>query len=118
MPTQGTGEGTLAILMAMGFTFIVFEGYEVIAQTGEEAKNPEKNIPKAHWITLIIATAIFVLVALFTLLGLPAATYDYSNPDLAPKAVASAANVFLPGIGLPIVVIGVADVEKAMRVVG
>src|SRR5205807_4218631 len=38
----------LSLLGAMGFTFIVFEGYEIIAQTGEEARNPEKNIPRAH----------------------------------------------------------------------
>src|SRR5207302_1505988 len=48
---------------AMGFTFIVFEAYEIIAQTGEEARNPEKNIPRAHFLVIGFSTLIFVLVA-------------------------------------------------------
>ncbi|MDX1372822.1 MAG: amino acid permease, partial [Nitrososphaeraceae archaeon] len=39
--------GITGIIAAMGLTFIAFEGYEVIVQTGEEIKNPKKNIPKA-----------------------------------------------------------------------
>lgn len=54
----------VTLLGAMGFTFIVFEGYEIIAQTGEEARNPEKNIPRAHFITIGLSTIIFVLVAI------------------------------------------------------
>ena len=102
-PGDSGTANALAIITAMGFTFIVFEGYEVIAQTGEECKNPEKNIPRAHWITLTIATIIFVFVALFTILGVGSVSPESHDP----KAVASAANVFLPGIGLPVVVVGV-----------
>ncbi|HEV8594429.1 MAG TPA: APC family permease, partial [Thermoplasmata archaeon] len=36
----------IRVLMAMGLTFVVFEGYEIIAQTGEEVRDPEKNIPR------------------------------------------------------------------------
>lgn len=103
LPSGSNTTNALAILMAMGFTFIVFEGYEVIAQTGEECRDPEKNIPRAHWITLAIATVIFVFVALFTILGV--GTTSAASHD--PAAVATAANVFVPGIGLPIVVVGV-----------
>ncbi len=103
LPFGDTGANALAILMAMGFTFIVFEGYEVIAQTGEEAKDPEKNIPRAHWITLSVATVIFLFVGLFTLLGLGSTSPESESP----KAVALAANIFLPGLGLPLVVAGV-----------
>jgi len=54
----------VTLVGAMGFTFIVFEGYEIIAQTGEEARNPEKNIPRAHFITIGVSTIIFILVAI------------------------------------------------------
>src|SRR6059058_5876938 len=57
------GAQFLSLLGAMGFTFIVFEGYEIIAQTGEEARNPEKNIPRAHFLVIGFSTLIFVLVA-------------------------------------------------------
>lgn len=44
--------GFTGVLVAMGLTFIAFEGYEIIVQSGEEVKNPEKNIPKAILISL------------------------------------------------------------------
>lgn len=57
-------EQFVTLLGAMGFTFIVFEGYEIIAQTGEEARNPEKNIPRANFIVIGVSTIIFILVAI------------------------------------------------------
>ena len=53
----------VSLVGAMGFTFIVFEGYEIIAQTGEETRNPEKNIPRANFIVVGLSALIFVLVA-------------------------------------------------------
>jgi amino acid transporter len=61
-------EGILGILTAMGLTYIAFEGYEIIAQSGEEIKNPEKNIPKAIFYSLLIVVPIYILVA-FVALG-------------------------------------------------
>lgn len=55
--------GMGGVFMAMGLTFIAFEGYEVIAQTAEEVKNPKKNIPKAIFLSLIIVIPIYLLVA-------------------------------------------------------
>jgi amino acid transporter/nucleotide-binding universal stress UspA family protein len=55
------------VFMAMGLTFIAFEGYEVIAQTAEEVKNPKKNIPKAIFYSLIIVIPIYLLVALVSI---------------------------------------------------
>ncbi|MDD1767206.1 MAG: amino acid permease, partial [Methanomassiliicoccales archaeon] len=57
----------MSIATSMGFTFMIFEGYEVVAQTGEEAKNPEKTIPKAMFLCIIISAVIFVLVAIVTI---------------------------------------------------
>lgn len=58
------------VFMAMGLTFIAFEGYEVIAQTAEEVKNPKKNIPRAVFYSLIIVIPIYLLVALVSIGGL------------------------------------------------
>lgn len=60
-------EGFFGILTAMGLTYIAFEGYEIIAQSGEEVKNPVKNIPKAIFISLIIVVPIYIFVAFIAL---------------------------------------------------
>lgn len=56
-------QGLGGVFVAMGLTFIAFEGYEVIAQTAEEIKNPKKNLPKAIFLSLIIVIPIYLLVA-------------------------------------------------------
>jgi amino acid transporter/nucleotide-binding universal stress UspA family protein len=60
--------GIAGIIGAMGFTFIAFEGYEIIVQSGEEVVNPGETIPKAVFYSLIIVVPIYVLVA-FALIG-------------------------------------------------
>ncbi|SFM91122.1 amino acid permease [Methanolobus profundi] len=60
--------GVGGLLVAMGLTFIAFEGYEIIAQSGEEVKDPEKNIPRAILLSLWIAVIIYIMVA-FALIG-------------------------------------------------
>ncbi|MCK5309886.1 MAG: amino acid permease, partial [Thermoplasmata archaeon] len=55
--------GSASIFIAMGFTFIIYEGFEIIAQCGEECKDPLKNVPRATWLCILISTFIFILVA-------------------------------------------------------
>ena len=61
--TNPTPNGSASIFIAMGFTFIIYEGFEIIAQCGEECKDPLKNVPRATWLCILISTFIFVLVA-------------------------------------------------------
>src|ERR687892_2611126 len=58
MPT-----GIAGLVAAMGLTFIAFEGYEVIVQTGEEVKNPRRNIPRAIFISLGAVIILYCLIA-------------------------------------------------------
>ncbi len=55
--------GFAGVLAAMGLTYIAFEGYDIIVQSGEEVKEPEKNIPKAVVLALWVSVAIYILVA-------------------------------------------------------
>jgi APA family basic amino acid/polyamine antiporter len=55
--------GIAGLVAAMGLTFIAFEGYEIIVQTGEEVKNPKRNIPRAIFISLAIVVTLYCLVA-------------------------------------------------------
>jgi amino acid transporter len=50
------------IFLAMGLTFVAFEGYEIIAQSGEEVKNPKKNIPRAIFLSIVVAVTLYVCV--------------------------------------------------------
>ncbi|MCD6360024.1 MAG: amino acid permease [Armatimonadetes bacterium] len=60
--------GIGGIIGAMGLTYIAYEGYEVIVQTGEEVKAPRRNIPKAIFLALLTVVPIYMLVA-FTSIG-------------------------------------------------
>jgi len=55
--------GISGVVAAMGLTFIAFEGYEVIVQTGEEVKNPRRNIPRAIFISLGAVVILYCLIA-------------------------------------------------------
>ncbi|MCZ6528872.1 MAG: amino acid permease, partial [Chloroflexi bacterium] len=45
LTTDFFSHGVIGVLSAMGLTFIAFEGYEIIAQSGEEVINRKRNIP-------------------------------------------------------------------------
>ncbi|HEY6658350.1 MAG TPA: amino acid permease [Nitrososphaeraceae archaeon] len=55
--------GFTGLVAAMGLTFIAFEGYEIIVQTGEEVKNPKRNIPRAIFISLALVVIMYCLIA-------------------------------------------------------
>ena len=55
--------GLAGLVAAMGLTFIAFEGYEIIVQTGEEVKNPKRNIPRAIFISLALVVIMYCLIA-------------------------------------------------------
>ncbi|MBN1765207.1 MAG: amino acid permease [Sedimentisphaerales bacterium] len=57
------------LLITMGFTYVAFEGYEVIAQAGDEALEPRKNLPKAMLYSVLIVTCIYVLAAFATIVS-------------------------------------------------
>ncbi|MFB6104271.1 MAG: amino acid permease [Halobacteriaceae archaeon] len=62
--------GVVGIIGAMGFTYIAFEGYEIIVQSGEEVVDPGTNIPKAVFYSLAIVVPIYILVAFAALGGI------------------------------------------------
>ncbi|MCW4045425.1 MAG: amino acid permease [Candidatus Bathyarchaeota archaeon] len=53
--------GAAGILQGASFIFFAYLGYGRIAALGEEVKNPEKNLPRAILISLIVAIAVYVL---------------------------------------------------------
>jgi basic amino acid/polyamine antiporter, APA family len=93
MPT-----GIAGLVAAMGLTFIAFEGYEIIVQTGEEVKNPKRNIPRAIFISLAIVVVLYCLVAFVSIgaispQGIPAWRLIGEGGELG---IMKAAELFLP----------------------
>jgi basic amino acid/polyamine antiporter, APA family len=100
-PSNFVPIGIGGIVAAMGLTFIAFEGYEIIVQTGEEVKNPKKNIPRAIFISLTLVVLLYCLVAFVSIGaislqntgGIPAWNFIGQYGDLG---ISKAAEIFLP----------------------
>ncbi len=60
--------GLGGVFLAMGITYVAFEGFEVIVQAGEEVKDPKRTVPKAVVTAMVIVIPIYVLVSI-ALLG-------------------------------------------------
>jgi amino acid transporter len=96
------------VLVAMGLTFIAFEGYDLIATVAEEIKEPEKNIPRATFIALAITVTMYLLI-LFVSLGAVSAgdspTWRFLG-EYKETAIVRAAEDFMPAFGVGIIVFG------------
>ena len=91
--------GIAGIVAAMGLTFIAFEGYEVIVQTGEEVKNPKRNIPRAIFISLSAVVVLYCLIAfvsigaIFPESGVPSWKFIGDQGELG---ISAAAELIIP----------------------
>jgi amino acid transporter/nucleotide-binding universal stress UspA family protein len=110
-------KGWGGVFMAMGLTFIAFEGYEIIAQCSEEVENPKRNIPRAVFISLAVVIPIYLLVAWVAVgaidgHGVPAWQYLASHKE---TAMVEAARQFFSGGGLMILVGGLLSTVSALN---
>ena len=102
-------EGMGGVIVAMGLTFIAFEGYDLIATVAEEIKEPEINIPRATFISLGITMVMYLLI-LFV--SLAAVQPPDGRPswrflgDYGETAIVRAAEGFMPAFGVAIIVFG------------
>ena len=105
------------VFKAMGLTFIAFQGFEVIAQSSEEIKNPKKNIPKAVFLSLIIVIPIYLLVAVAAIGSVQPGNmtpWDY----LASKkeiALVEVAKTFFVGGGVMLLIGGLISTMSALN---
>jgi basic amino acid/polyamine antiporter, APA family len=109
--------GVGGVFKAMGLTFIAFQGFEVIAQSSEEIKNPKKNIPKAVFLSLLIVVPIYLLVA-FVALGTVKpegmTPWDYLAQQKEIALVNVARNFFIGG-GIMILIGGLISTISALN---
>lgn len=64
--------GWSGLIQAMGYTFIALQGFDLIAAVGGEVKNPQKTVPRAMCLSLVIALVIYLpLLFVIATVGVP-----------------------------------------------
>jgi amino acid transporter len=82
--------------------FLAFEGFELIANTARDIENPEKNLPRAYYASVIFVIILYVWIAMVTVGNL-----SFEEAKTAQDYVlAKAAEPFFGEIGF--IVIGIA----------
>ncbi len=76
-------EAWTGILSAGLLAFFAFVGFEDIANVAEEVKQPRKTLPRGIFLTLAIATVIYLLVVSVVVLVVPMETLSVSAAPLA-----------------------------------
>jgi amino acid transporter len=81
--------------------FLAYEGFELIANTAENVRNPRRTLPRAYFTSVLFVICLYVLVSLVTVGNLSI------NSIVAAKdyALAEAARPFLGSIGFTIIAI-------------
>lgn len=100
--------GMNGVVLAMGLTFIAFEGYDLIATVAEEIKNPKKTIPRATMISLIVTVAMYLLIV-FVCIGAiqpeTGSSWEFLG-KYQETAIVMAARNFMPGFGVLLIIFG------------
>ncbi|WP_240910548.1 amino acid permease [Thermococcus sp. GR6] len=105
------------ILMAMGFTYVGFEGYEVIAHAGEEAVNPKETVPKAILYSVAAVTATYLLFAFAAIVGAEPGNMPLSQwfAELGPVGMGEAIKDLMPYGGLLITLAAIFSSTSALN---
>jgi len=98
------GTGSIGIFAAMTLTFVAFQGFEVIAQAGEEVRDPERTIPRAMFVSLAVVVVLYLAVAFVAL----ATTRPFPPLDLSGRSVAivEVGRTVIPFVGGPLLFVG------------
>ncbi|MCK0157898.1 APC family permease [Cellulophaga sp. F20128] len=81
--------------------FVAYEGFELIANATPDIINPEKNIPKAYYYSVIFVIVLYVIIAFVTVGSLPFAKIANAQDYV----LAEAAKPMLGKVGFSIITI-------------
>ena len=81
--------------------FVAYEGFELIANTGEDIRNPSRDLPRAYYSSVIFVILLYVAIAVVTLGSLPVAQITGARD----YALAEAARPFLGSAGFTLIVV-------------
>ncbi|CAA6804342.1 MAG: Amino acid permease [uncultured Thiotrichaceae bacterium] len=83
LPSLSEGYVWSGIFMGAFLAFYAFIGFEDMVNVAEEVKEPEKNMPRAILIALIVSTLLYALVSLVAVVNLSPAELKASAAPLA-----------------------------------
>ena len=75
--------GFTGVMEGSALIFFAFTGFSRITTVGDEVKNPEKNIPKAIIISIIISSALYAVVAIVAIGLIPASGLASASAPLS-----------------------------------
>ena len=109
--------GPTGVVQAMGYTFIALQGFDLIAAVGGEVRDPRRNLPRAMYLSLAIALAIYLpLLFLMATVGAPESGIGgaaIANPE---GLVAESVERFMGPAGFWLVIgAGVLSMLSALR---
>lgn len=109
--------GPVGVVTAMGYTFIALQGFDLIAAVGGEVREPDRTIPRAMYLSLGIALAIYLpLLFLMATVGAPddgITGLAVGNPE---GLVAQSVELFLGPAGYWLVIgAGILSMLTALR---
>jgi basic amino acid/polyamine antiporter, APA family len=91
----GTG-GAYGILQAAGLLFFAFAGFARIATMGEEVREPERTIPRAIPLALLLAVGVYLVVGVAALLAAGPARLAGATAPLATAVQAAGVGALSP----------------------
>ncbi len=97
LPVATAGTPSVEFLfLGAGAFFIAFQGFEVVAQLADQAKTPERTIPRGIFLAVGLALGVYLLFFLSVLANIPAA-YVAGWPN-CPGCHGGSVDLFFAGV--------------------
>lgn len=95
------GSSPLQLLAGGMIIFLAYEGFELIANTARDVKDPAKTLPRAYYTAVVSVIILYVLIALVTVGNVPVDTIVQAKD----YALAVAAKPFMGNIGFTLIAV-------------
>ncbi len=92
----------VGVLYAASFFFLSYTGFGLVTNASEDIENPERNVPRAIYLSLLISTIVYVGVAAVAVGNLPVEELVRAKE----YALAEAAKPFLGEAGFTLIALG------------
>jgi amino acid transporter len=101
-PLFDSNSSIVTILIISSITFVAFEGFQLVIHAYDEMDNPQKNIPRAIYSAIAIATTLYIVLAIGALATIPKEIIIQDKE----YALAAGAQELLGNFGLFVVIFG------------